>query len=223
MQEQCFPFPILQCMQYLWEPAQWYGCQCLICTQMWMPALAHGGCMNTIRESTLTADCEKIPCCTGELNPFWYCIWLLVHYTHFGIASGFWSTVPILVLHLAFGPLNLFWYCVWLLVHWTHFGIASDFWSTEPILVLRLACGPTLPTELFLPPPTYFLFEKWMLLSERGLGMESTWDKKKLEMKQLYIPWHLCSMLWWWFETFPVQQYPCNQHQKLSIINPEFI
>ena len=153
MQEQCFPFPILQCMQYLWEPAQWYGCQCLICTQMWMPALAHGGCMNTIRESTLTADCEKIPCCTGELNPFWYCIWLLVHYTHFGIASGFWSTVPILVLHLAFGPLNLFWYCVWLLVHWTHFGIASGFWSTEPILVLRLACGPTLPTELFLPPP----------------------------------------------------------------------
>ena len=37
---------------------------------MLMPAIAHGGCTDTVRESALKADSGiKIPCRTGDWNP----------------------------------------------------------------------------------------------------------------------------------------------------------
>ena len=51
---------------------QWYGCLCLgclTCTQMLMPAIAYGGCTDTVRESALEVDSgRKIPCRTGDSN-----------------------------------------------------------------------------------------------------------------------------------------------------------
>ena len=56
---------------------QWYGCQCLrflTCTQTLRHAIAHGGCTDTLRESTLEVDSRrKIPCSTGDLKPCQYC------------------------------------------------------------------------------------------------------------------------------------------------------
>ena len=41
---------------------------------MLMHAIAHGGCEDTVRESALEADWEKIPCRTaGDSNPRQYC------------------------------------------------------------------------------------------------------------------------------------------------------
>ena len=49
----------------------------LTCTQMLMRAIAQGGCVNTIRESALTADSgRKIPCRAGELRLCRCCAWL---------------------------------------------------------------------------------------------------------------------------------------------------
>lgn len=49
-----------------------------MCVKMLMHVTAATGCMDTVRESTLKADCgRKIPCCTEKLNPYKYCIWLL--------------------------------------------------------------------------------------------------------------------------------------------------
>ena len=46
-----------------------------------MHAIAHEGCTDTVRESTLKADSgrkrKKIPCHTGDSNPRQYCGWLL--------------------------------------------------------------------------------------------------------------------------------------------------
>ena len=59
-----------QCVQYFCVSEQWYGCLCLrflTCAQMLMHAIAHGGCMKTIRESAMTEDCGiKIPCCNDR-------------------------------------------------------------------------------------------------------------------------------------------------------------
>ena len=50
---------------------------CLTCAQMQMYAIAHGGCTDTARESTLAADSgTKIPCRTRDSNPRQYCAWL---------------------------------------------------------------------------------------------------------------------------------------------------
>ena len=61
---------------------QWCGCQCLgllICTQTLMHAIAHGGCVDMVRESTLEVSSgRKIPCHTGDLNPYQYCAWLFI-------------------------------------------------------------------------------------------------------------------------------------------------
>ena len=69
-----------QCVQYFCVSEQWYGCLCLrflTCAQMLMHAIAHGGCMKTIRESAMTEDCGiKIPCCKGKLNLGQYRTWL---------------------------------------------------------------------------------------------------------------------------------------------------
>ena len=61
-----------QCVQYLGVSKQWYGCQCLwvlMCTQLLMQAIAHGGCANTVRESALKADWEKNPVHHRGLEP----------------------------------------------------------------------------------------------------------------------------------------------------------
>ena len=69
----------IQCMQYFPVSKQWYGCQCLgflTCAQMLMQAIAHGGCTDSVRESALEADWEKIPCRTaGDSNPRQYGFW----------------------------------------------------------------------------------------------------------------------------------------------------
>ena len=69
-----------QCVQYFRVTKQLYGCQCLgflMCTQMLMHAIAHGGCVDTVRESALKVDSgRKIPCHTRDFNLCWYCAWL---------------------------------------------------------------------------------------------------------------------------------------------------
>ena len=71
----------LQCVQYFHAFKQWYVCQCLgflMCTQLLMHAIAHGGCMATIRESALKVD-------SREKNG-------LLH----------WRLKPMIILHQAF-------------------------------------------------------------------------------------------------------------------------
>ena len=62
---------------------QCYGSRCLeflMCAQVSMHAIAHKGCMHTVRESALEADPErKIPCDTGDLNQSPYCAQMLMH------------------------------------------------------------------------------------------------------------------------------------------------
>ena len=49
----------------------------LLHTQTLMRAIAHGGCMNTVRQSAFKVDLgEEIPCCNGDSNPSQYCSWL---------------------------------------------------------------------------------------------------------------------------------------------------
>ena len=65
---------------------QWYGCQYLgflMCAQMLMHAIAHEGCMNTVKESALKVDQQECPLLhwSRELKPGhcrWsqYCAWL---------------------------------------------------------------------------------------------------------------------------------------------------
>ena len=61
------------CVQQFCVSKPWCGCQCLgflMCTQMLMHATAHGGCMNTVRESALKVDLErKIPYHAGRTEP----------------------------------------------------------------------------------------------------------------------------------------------------------
>ena len=55
--------PNKQCMQYFHVPVLGMG------TDVKMHAVAHEGCMDTVRESALKVDSgRKIPCRTGELN-----------------------------------------------------------------------------------------------------------------------------------------------------------
>ena len=57
----------------LWLPV--FGI--LMCAQMLMHMTAHGGCMDTVRESALGADSgREIPCHTWDSNPPRYCTWL---------------------------------------------------------------------------------------------------------------------------------------------------
>ena len=46
----------------------------LMCIQMLMHAIAHGGVRTHVREPALKVEFgRKIPCCTGELNLRWWC------------------------------------------------------------------------------------------------------------------------------------------------------
>ena len=60
---------------------QWCSCQplgFLTCALMLMHAAAHGGCMDTVRESALEGDSEKkISCRTRELYPHQSCAQLV--------------------------------------------------------------------------------------------------------------------------------------------------
>ena len=54
-----------QSVHYFRVSKQRYGCQCLgflTCTQMSMPAIAHGGCTDNVRHSKLKVD-------SGSKNP----------------------------------------------------------------------------------------------------------------------------------------------------------
>ena len=66
------PIPKSAC-NILCVPKQWFGCQCLgflMCAQMFIHAIAHWGCTNTVKESALKVDSwRKMSCCAGELNP----------------------------------------------------------------------------------------------------------------------------------------------------------
>ena len=68
------------CVQYFCVSELWQGCQCLAfltCTPILTHAIAHRGCMDTVREFTLEADSgRKIPCRTGDLNRHHYHTWL---------------------------------------------------------------------------------------------------------------------------------------------------
>ena len=74
-----------QCVRCFPVSKQWYGCQCLgflTCAQMLMCATA---CVltDTVTESALETDSgRKIPCCTGDSNPYPYYSWLFgqMHY-----------------------------------------------------------------------------------------------------------------------------------------------
>ena len=53
-----------QCAQYFLVSKQWHDCQCLgylTYVQMLTPAIAHGGCTDTVWESALEVDWEKNP------------------------------------------------------------------------------------------------------------------------------------------------------------------
>ena len=66
-----------RCVQYFHVSKQWYGCQCLgflMCVQMLIHAIAHGGCTITVRESALKVGSgRKILCLTWDSNPCQYC------------------------------------------------------------------------------------------------------------------------------------------------------
>ena len=52
-----------QYVQHFHESTLGYGCQCLgflTCAQMLMHAIAHGSCMDTVRDSALKVDWNKI-------------------------------------------------------------------------------------------------------------------------------------------------------------------
>ena len=78
LQEQCYPFlsacVVFSCVQImLWLPV--FGIW--MCAQVLMHVIAHGGCMDTVRESALGADSgREIPCRTWDSNPPQYCTWL---------------------------------------------------------------------------------------------------------------------------------------------------
>ena len=65
------PIPYSACGIFVWS-IQRYGCQCLgylTCAQMLLHAIAHEGCTDTVRESTLKVDSgRKIPCRSGDSN-----------------------------------------------------------------------------------------------------------------------------------------------------------
>ena len=69
--EQCYPFdiPIRVCSVFMC-PNNGVCCQCwrfLMWAQMLMHVTAHGGCMDTVRESALKVDSgRKIPCHTCQ-------------------------------------------------------------------------------------------------------------------------------------------------------------
>ena len=68
-----------QCVQHFYMSKQWYACQCwgfLMCTQVLMHVIAHGGCMDTVRVCTGSWLEGKIPCCNRDLNPLLYCTWV---------------------------------------------------------------------------------------------------------------------------------------------------
>ena len=69
-----------QCVQYVCVSKQCYGCQCLgflMCSQMLMHAIAHGGCTDTVRVFTGSWRWEKkIPCRTRDWKLRQYCAWL---------------------------------------------------------------------------------------------------------------------------------------------------
>ena len=69
-----------QCVQYSSMSKQWYGCQHLgfvMCAQMLTHVIAHGGCMDTVRESAPEVDTgRKIYCHTWYSKPHQYCTWL---------------------------------------------------------------------------------------------------------------------------------------------------
>ena len=51
-----------QCVEYLRVSKQRYGCQCLrflTCAQIFLHAITHGGCTDTVRESPLEAESMK--------------------------------------------------------------------------------------------------------------------------------------------------------------------
>ena len=61
----CFSISIIK-RTLTWTTGSW------TCAQMWMHAIAHGGCTDTVRESALKVDSgRKIPCRTGESNQRW--------------------------------------------------------------------------------------------------------------------------------------------------------
>ena len=67
-----------QSVQYFRVSKQRYGCQYLgflTCTQMLMPAIAHGGCTDNVRHWKLKVDSgeKKNNCCTRDSNPSQYC------------------------------------------------------------------------------------------------------------------------------------------------------
>ena len=65
-------------MLYFFMSKQWHGCHCLgswMCTQMLMPVTAYCGCTNTVRESALKIDSEKLLHLL-ELTPQLLCVHL---------------------------------------------------------------------------------------------------------------------------------------------------
>ena len=72
------PIPITVCS--ICVPTQWYGSHfsgSFNVRKMLMHVAAHGGCTDTVRETTPEVDSgRKIPCRTGDSNPSQYCSWL---------------------------------------------------------------------------------------------------------------------------------------------------
>ena len=72
-----------------------------MCAKMSMQAIAHGGCMDTVREFALEFDSRrKIPYCTGDSNPCQYRAWLFSQtlyqlsypcptYAHVNVVNGY--------------------------------------------------------------------------------------------------------------------------------------
>ena len=70
-QEQHYPFlPVLQCVQYFCvQTLVWLPVFRIFNMRTLMHVIAHWGCMNNVRESTLKMNSgEKIPCHTEESN-----------------------------------------------------------------------------------------------------------------------------------------------------------
>ena len=87
-QEQRYPFlsvcAVVSCVMVLvmaWLPM--FGILNTCARELLMPAIAHGGCTETVRESALEVDFgeekkkkKKIPCCTGDSDPLQHHAWL---------------------------------------------------------------------------------------------------------------------------------------------------
>ena len=61
-------------MQYLCATKEWFGCQCLgflMCAQMLIHAIAHGGCADNVRVCTWSRLWEKNPLPHLGLGPAW--------------------------------------------------------------------------------------------------------------------------------------------------------